>query len=444
MMERALPQSRADAAEQLREAAKAYAGGAEVDLERLEMFAQVWGLEAEFEVAFREADEIRTLEALVEAEETKKFLAEIQSKVELEPTAQPLAQRKPLPFLHRYDEQKSEPEREEPREGEGQAKGAEELVADLTAKNNLRLQLIAELVDAFNNDKSEERLNYNTQKAEVARVLGVTQMDVHRSVKKEIEEAEKAAARPDLTHAQKAVVLEWRKDVRLWTDPMDQTAYASMPVDGHWENYRIGSIELERLLRARYANSYATEQDGIRVPAIVSNQGLHDAVETLKAQALVSNLEITPSLRVGLYDDRLWLNLGGKDWTIVKITPQGWELFQKGVPGVAFIRKKGMLELPIPASGGDIRQLRRFLNVRDEDFVLEVGWLIGALRADGPYPLHIFSGVAGSAKTTGYLLLQRMIDPNFSDLVSLGSTDDIFISANNRHVLGFDNVSQVS
>jgi hypothetical protein len=163
----------------------------------------------------------------------------------------------------------------------------------------------------------------------------------------------------------------------------------------------------------------------------------------MKAQASISGAEVTPSLRVGRSEDELWLDLGGKDWMLVKVSREGWELFQTGAPGVAFIRKKGMLPLPIPARSGDIWELRKFLNVQDEDFVLQVGWLIGALRVPGPYPLNILSGVPGSAKTTLCVLLQRMIDPNFSDLASLGSVDDLFISANNRHVPGFDNVSRI-
>jgi hypothetical protein len=45
-----------------------------------------------------------------------------------------------------------------------------------------RETLLRELKLIFESDKSEERLRYNTRKAEVAETLGVTQMDVHRAL----------------------------------------------------------------------------------------------------------------------------------------------------------------------------------------------------------------------------------------------------------------------
>ena len=62
-----------------------------------------------------------------------------------------------------------------------------------------------------------------------------------------------------------------------------------------------------------------------------------------------------------------------------------------------------MLSLPTPERGGSIEEFRPFLNLRtDDDFVLIVSWLLGALRARGPYPvLNLYGEVAGvvDAKT---------------------------------------------
>jgi hypothetical protein len=117
-----LARDKADATEKLRQAAREYAAGAEYTAEKLaglEVFARIWGLEAEFEVAFREAEEIRKLEAsttLKEAEETKKFSAGVQPKVEQEPAAQPRPGRGKFPLRRmpwrRYDNRRVEGEEE--------------------------------------------------------------------------------------------------------------------------------------------------------------------------------------------------------------------------------------------------------------------------------------------------------------------------------------------
>ena len=60
-----------------------------------------------------------------------------------------------------------------------------------------------------------------------------------------------------------------------------------------------------------------------------------------------------------------------------------------------------MLALPIPERGGSIDDLRQLLNVPNEnDWVLVVSWLLGALRPERPYPVLVLQGEQGSAKST--------------------------------------------
>jgi hypothetical protein len=102
-----------------------------------------------------------------------------------------------------------------------------------------------------------------------------------------------------------------------------------------------------------------------------------------------------------------------------------------------------MLPLPIPQRGGKINSLRRFLNVRDDtDFVLAVAWLLAALRDCGPYPVLALLGVHGAAKSSFMTILRGLVDPNTAPLRALSREDrELFIAANNSHVLAFDNVS---
>jgi hypothetical protein len=102
-----------------------------------------------------------------------------------------------------------------------------------------------------------------------------------------------------------------------------------------------------------------------------------------------------------------------------------------------------MLELPEPEQGGDISELRQFLNVSDEDFVLQVGFLLGVLRPRGPYPVDILTGPSDSAKSTGCMVLAQLVDPNFAHFISFKSSDDTYVAAYSRHLLAFDNVSRI-
>jgi hypothetical protein len=87
--------------------------------------------------------------------------------------------------------------------------------------------------------------------------------------------------------------------------------------------------------------------------------------------------------------------------------------------------------------------LRQFLNVgSDANFVLAVSVLLAAMRPCGPYPVLALSGEQGSAKSTFTRIIRALIDPNTAALRALPREDrDLFIAANNGHVLAFDNVS---
>src|SRR5262249_26228212 len=108
-----------------------------------------------------------------------------------------------------------------------------------------------------------------------------------------------------------------------------------------------------------------------------------------------------------------------------------------------------MLPLPIPARGGDIKALRRYLNLNDSQqgmaeskFVLAVSVLLSYLRPRGPYPVLVLAGEQGACKSTFAAVIRALIDPNASALRALPREDrDLFIAAINGWVLSFDNVS---
>jgi hypothetical protein len=302
--------------------------------------------------------------------------------------------------------------------------------------------LLLDLVKVFASDKSEERLGYNTKKAEVAERLGVTAMDVHRATMAMIEE-EKEKQTGELTQAQKAIAITFGDKFELWIDPMDRAAHASIIVDQRCENYRIGDGAFEAWIRAEYGRRHWVEVEERRIPAVLNSTALHEGIATMRAMAQGRGKEISPALRVGGTTEDVWLDLGGPDWELVQVTGQGWRSVMEGVPSVRFVRKPGMLGLPRPLKGGKIRELREFLNVRDEDFVLDVGWQLGVLRPKGPYPLLIKTGVSGTAKTSGVSAHKRMTDPNFADLRPFKGEDDMYIGAYSSWIQAYDNISRV-
>ena len=210
------------------------------------------------------------------------------------------------------------------------------------------------------------------------------------------------------------------------------TAYADLAIDGHRETWPVRSPRFRAWLRRRY---YEATGDALSAAA------LNAALNLLEARAQFDGPERTVHVRVAEHEGRIYLDLADQAWRAVDIGPDGWRVVAE--PPVRFRRPAGLLPLPIPQRGGSLGELRSFLNLPGEDdLVLVAAWLLATLRHGGPYPLLVISGEQGSAKTVLSKMLRALVDPNAAPVRTLPREErDLFIAANNGHVLAFDNVS---
>src|SRR5262245_58810050 len=175
-----------------------------------------------------------------------------------------------------------------------------------------------------------------------------------------------------------------------------------------------------------------------------NSEAIQTAIGLAEARAVIDGPEREVFVRTGAHSGKLYLDLVNENWEAVEIDASGWRIVTS--PPVRFRRSAGMRPLRRPVHGGALEALRSFLNVTSqEEFVLAVCWTLAALRNTGPYPVLALSGEQGSAKSTFATLLRYLIDPNVASLRSLPREErDLAISANNVHVLAFDNVSHLS
>ena len=209
-------------------------------------------------------------------------------------------------------------------------------------------------------------------------------------------------------------------------------AYADLLIDGHRETWQLRSPRFRDWLRRRY---FEATREALSAPT------LNSALNLLEARAQFEGPERMVHVRVAEHEGHIYLDLADGAWHAVDIGPDGWRTIEK--PPVRFRRPAGLLPLPIPARGGALAQLTSFLNLSGEDDrVLVSTWLLATLRPGGPYPLLSISGEQGSAKTVLSKMLRALVDPNCAPVRSLPREDrDLFIAANNGHVLTFDNLS---
>lgn len=231
--------------------------------------------------------------------------------------------------------------------------------------------------------------------------------------------------------SQADMLIQFADNAELFHTP-SKNAFADIVVNGHRETWLVRS----KGFRSWLIRCYYQETGGG-----VGTEAMQSAINAIEARALFDGPERNVFLRVGECNGHLYLDLCDEDWRAVEITSSGWQVIDN--PPVRFRRTTGMKPLSCPEKGGSIAALRRFLNVQsDADFVLVVSWALAALRPRGPYPVIVLSGEQGSAKSTFSSVLRALIDPNAAPLRALPREDrDLFIAANNAHVLAFDNVS---
>lgn len=126
-----------------------------------------------------------------------------------------------------------------------------------------------------------------------------------------------------------------------------------------------------------------------------------------------SALTIKARIDLGLMwlGDRVFIDLCDDLWRAVEVTAQEWRVIE-ACPA-KFLRSAGMLPLPEPeASDTGLSELRGLVNADGEDnFTLVVSWLVGALSGEGPFPIAVLSGEAGTGKSRLAVRMRSLVDP---------------------------------
>ncbi len=216
----------------------------------------------------------------------------------------------------------------------------------------------------------------------------------------------------------------------------DHVGIAVFPVGDHVENWPLASSRFrERLIGIFFEEAGAAPNDN----------ALKSALATLSAHAVFQGPERQSAVRLAKHDGAVYIDLCDDEWRAVKVTADGWQVIDGRDAPIAFVRAPGMKALPVPERGGSIGALRPLMNISDDDqWILLVGWIVGAVQPEGPYPVLCVSGEQGSSKSTLCKIVRCLLDPNAANTRRLPKDErDLFIAARNGRVLSFNNISDL-
>lgn len=201
-----------------------------------------------------------------------------------------------------------------------------------------------------------------------------------------------------------------------------------------WTTMRVSSRDFASLLRAWFYEAHEGSP---------TQQAIQDTQQTIVARAIFRSTDKrNVFLRTGKAGGAIYIDLGGADGRTVEVTAQGWHILRRSP--VMFWRPRSMQPFPDPVRGGSLSDFFTFLNVPEEGRALLLGWLVGALRPDGPYPLLGFHGEQSSGKSTACRMLRKLIDPHALDVRSAPRDErSLMISTRHAWLLALDNLSSI-
>ena len=211
-----------------------------------------------------------------------------------------------------------------------------------------------------------------------------------------------------LTKDQIALGLVEKNIEDLFTDQFDD-AYAAVKVDDHIETLRLKSSRFANWI-ARLYYKHTKNVLGIEttrnVKTVLESRAIYDG-ETRRLHLRVGSLTDQTQIDIIYYD------LANKDWSVVKITENGWQIEKSPI---LFRRysSTGTQVIPSREYPKDIfDQFINLINIKgDQQKLLLKCYVISLFFPDIPKPIQMLYGEQGAAKTSEQEAIKDLVDPS--------------------------------
>ena len=289
-------------------------------------------------------------------------------------------------------------------------------------------------------DKRKEKLgNQKETKVEESKVGGQVYPDSGNDAEKNIDSelaAEPALKAPADKSTQAERLIRLSHDFATFFHTPSGEAFGCVQIGGHQEIWPLKSNSFNFWLRGLLYKD---------IGKIPYNQALQDALMQLEGDAHFNGPCHEVFIRIASHNNSIYIDMANENWEQIKITEEGWQKVSGNESPVKFKRTLRMSPIAYPDSKGSVNFLGEILNIENKAALkLIVGWLIGTIKPDGPFPILLLQGENGSSKSMTARLLKNVIDPSSVPIWSIPNSErDLIIAASNCWILNFDNLSDL-
>jgi hypothetical protein len=189
------------------------------------------------------------------------------------------------------------------------------------------------------------------------------------------------------------------------------------------------------------------QTEAMRNGQLLRRQQVDDVVNLLQVHADTDGDPKVVSYRVAKYGNGVEVDLGNKDGTRVRISEGKVEIIESGSP-TRFYRTSSMKAMAYPTKVGNLKKLRKYLNVDDASYMLVIGWLSYTLlhpkEASAKYLILVINGFAGTGKTFLSTILMMLLDPRSVGVQPLPTNGkDFAVAIQSAFLNVFDNTRAV-
>ena len=208
-------------------------------------------------------------------------------------------------------------------------------------------------------------------------------------------------------------------------------------INNRYELLQVGSDDF------KHWATYKLSQQG----HTINSEGMNHIITRLNAKVFMLDKHIEVHARIARSDKAIYYNLCNVDGEIVRITKDGYSITRSNNCIVKFIRSSNMKEQCKPLNDKDIGifDMQKYFNIKSSKALhLLLIYIVSCFIPKIAHPILVSTGSHGAAKTTSNVLIKRLIDPSYADIVSLPDKKrDLIVQLNRGYMHFFDNIKKI-